>query len=216
MNPTDVKARAEKIARDASDVRQQTRDLVLDVLRSGGEAVGRFPQTVEKVLAGAHAGVEQVAKERQADVLREVIDGVTEGFAKGAEAVKLTVEEARDRGQQFATDEVKGTVNDLRALESLLVERLGRMIKSGVSLTATQSADLLSHAKRAGKGMQPSISSAITAAEKDPLGLAKDTASVAAGASRRAVGSLFQALGGVLDGVGEVISGKPENDITKQ
>ncbi len=211
MNASEVKNRAEDIVRDAQDVRAKTRDLVVDVLRSGGDAVGRFPQAVERILAGAHAGVDRVAQERQADVLRDVVDGLTEGLAKGAEAVKLTAEEAQTRGQQFASDEIKGTISDMRTLEQLLVDRIGGMIKSGVSLTATQASDLISHTKRASQGMQPAISSAIEAAEADPLKLAKDTASVAAGVSRRAVGSLFQAVGGVLDGVGDAISGKPDS-----
>lgn len=208
MNAEEVKSRAREIASDAKDVRTRTKDLVVDVLKSGSDAAGRFPEAVERVAEGAREGLKDVADERQAEVLREVMDGLSDGLGRGAEAVKLSLEEARDRGQKFTDEELRGTVEDLRALEELLVERITKLVKSGARVSGEQAKDLLTHAQRAGKGMRPAIGSAIEAAEKNPIGLAKDTASVAAGASRRAVGSLFQAVAGVLDGVGETISGK--------
>jgi len=211
MNAEEVKSRAREIASDAKDVRNRTRNLVVDVLKSGSDAVGRFPEAVERVAEGAREGLKDVAEERHAEVLREVMDGMSDGLGRGAEAVKLTLEEARDRGQKFTTEELRGTVEDLRALEQLLVERITKLVKTGAKVSGEQAKDLLTHAQRAGQGMRPAIGSAIEAAEKNPIGLAKDTASVAAGASRRAVGSLFQAVAGVLDGVGETISGKPRS-----
>lgn len=208
MNAEEVKSRAREIASDAKDVRTRTKDLVVDVLKSGSDAAGRFPEAVERVAEGAREGLKDVADERQAEVLREVMDGLSDGLGRGAEAVKLSLEEARDRGQKFTDEELRGTVEDLRALEELLVERITKLVKSGARVSGEQAKDLLTHAQRTAKGMRPAIGSAIEAAEKNPIGLARDTASVAAGASRRAVGSLFQAVAGVLDGVGETISGK--------
>lgn len=208
MNAEEVKSRAREIAADAKDVRTRTRNLVVDVLKSGGDAAGRFPKAVERIAEGAREGLKDVAAERHADVLREVMDGLGDGLSHGASAMKLTLEEARDRGQKFTSEEVRGAVDDLKALESLLVERVSRLVESGAKVSTEQAGDLMTHARRAASGMRPAISSAIEAAEKDPVGLAKDTASVAAGASRRAMGSLFQAVAGVLDGVGEAIGGK--------
>jgi Family of unknown function (DUF6781) len=215
MNADEVKSRAKKIATDAQDVRAQTRDLVVDVIRSSSDALGRFPEAVERVVDGAREGLSDVADDRKADVLREVMDGLSDGLGKGAEAVKLTLEEASSRGQKFADDDLKGTVDDLRTLESLLVDRVSQLIKSGATLTGDQAKDLVSHARRAAEGMRPAISSAIEAAEKNPVKLATDTASVAAGASRKVVGGLFSAVAGVLDGVGDAISGKADGKSDK-
>jgi hypothetical protein len=206
----EIKARAREIAADARDVRARTRELVLDVIKSGSQAVGRFPAAVDRVIEGAREGLNEVADERRAEVLREVMDGLSDGLGRGASAVKLSLEEARGRGQNFAADEVRATVADLKAIESLLVERLTRLVKNSAAVSGEQARDLLVHAQRAAQGMRPAIASAIEAAEKNPVTLAKDTASVAAGAGRRAVGSLFQAVAGVLDGVGEAIGGKRE------
>jgi len=203
----ETEEKAERIAAEAKDVRERTRDLVVDVLRSGKDSIGRLPSAAGRVLEGAWRGVENVAEERRADVFRDVIDGLSDGLSRGAHAVKLTVEEAKSRGQSYAKDEIKGTVQDLRTLESIFVERIETLVKSSASTTSEQARDLVSHARRAASGMRPEIKSAIEAAERHPFGLAKETASVAAGASRRAAGSLLQGIAGVLEGLGDLIGG---------
>ena len=212
MEGNEVQERAKKIASDAKDVREQTRELVMDVIRHGGDTLGQFPKAVNRVVDGAREGLDSVVEERQADVLRDVMDGVSDGLSKGANAVKYTLEEANDRGRGFAKDEILGTISDLHALESLFVERMGKLVKSSVKLPIEQSKDLLNHAQRTVEGVRPAIGSAIEAAEKNPVALTKDTASVAVGASRWVAGSLFQAVAGVLDGVGDAIGGKSDAD----
>lgn len=215
MKDVEVQARAKKIASDAKDVREQTRDLVVDVIRHGGDTLGRFPKAVNRVVDGAREGLDTVVEDRQADVLRDVMDGVSDGLSKGANAVKYTFEEASERGQDFAKDEIVGTIKDLRALESLFVERMGKLVKSSVKLPIEQSKDLLSHAQRSADGIRPAIGSAIEAAEKNPVGLVKETTSVAVGTTRKVTGSLFQAVAGVIDGVGGAIGGKSDSDDSK-
>ncbi|PCI11614.1 hypothetical protein COB72_00250 [bacterium] len=212
MKDVEVQVRAKKIATDAKDVREQTRDLVMDVIRHSGDTLGQFPKAVNRVVDGAREGLDSVVEDRQADVLRDVMDGVSDGLSKGANAVKYTFEEANKRGQDFAKDEIVGTLKDLRALESLFVDRMGQLVKSSVKLPIEQSKDLLSHAQNAAKGIRPAVGSAIEAAEKNPVGLTKETASVAVDATRRVTGSLFQAVAGVIDGVGDAIGGKSDSD----
>lgn len=212
MKDVEVQARAKKIASDAKDVREQTRDLVMDVIRHSGDTLGQFPKAVNRVVDGAREGLDTVVDDKQADILRDVMNGVSDGLSKGANAVKYTLEEANERGQDFAKDEIVGTIKDLHALESLFVERMGSLVKASVKLPIEQSKDLIGHAQRSAEGIRPAIGSAIEAAEKNPTGLAKETASVAVGATRKVTGSLFQAVAGVIDGVGGAIGGKSDSD----
>ncbi len=198
---------AEQIAAEVKDVRARTRTLVVDLVRHGTEPISRLPETAGRILDGAIKGVANVAEEKKADVLGEVIDGLADGFTRGANAMRFTFEEAKSRGQAYTQDEIKTAMEDLQTLESMFVERVEQLVKSGLITSADQSRDLLEHAKRAAGGMRPEIESAIKAARNHPINLVKESASVATGVSRRAVGSLLQAIGGVLDGAGEVIGG---------
>jgi len=212
MKDEEVQERAKKIVASANDIREQTRDLVTDIIRHRGDALGQFPKAVNRVVDGAREGLDSVVEDRQADVLRDVMDGLSDGLSKGANAVRYTLEEASDRGHNFAKDEIVGTLKDLRVLESLFVDRMGQLIKSSVKLPVEQSKDLLIHAQNAAKSIRPAVGSAIEIAEKNPIGLTKETASVAVGVTRRVTGSLFQAVAGVLDGVGDAIGGKSDSD----
>jgi|GEM_PF-3533590 len=207
MQEQETERKAEQIAAEAKDVRERTRVLVVDTLKNGAETVSRLPNAAGKVLDGAWRGVERVADEKQADVLREVIDGISEGLSQGANAVKYTLEEAKSRGQTYTEEEIKGTAQDLRALESMFVERIEKLVKSSAGTSADQARDLLGHARRAATDMMPEIKAAIETAEQQPLDLAREAASVAAGASRLATGSLLKGIAGVIDGLGGAVSG---------
>ncbi len=208
----ETERKAEHIAAEANEVRRRTRDLVVDVLRSGKDSAGRLAGTAQRVLEGAWRGVESVAEERRADVFRDVIDGLSEGLSRGAYAVKLTVEEASGRGQSYAEDEIKGAAQDLRTLESMFVERIEALVRSSANTTSQQARDLVDHARNAVSGIRPEIKSAIEAAEKHPLGLAKETASVATGVSRRVAGSLLQGIADVLENLGDAVGGDRKGD----
>lgn len=203
----DTTTKAERIASEGDDVRARTRDLVVDSIRHGAEAAGRLPDAAAKVLDGAWKGLRNVADEKRASVFSEVLDGLTDGLSKGAHALKLTVQEARGHGRTYAEDEVKGAVHDLRTLETMLVERVEKLVSTSAKTTANETKTLLSHAQRAASSMRPEIESAIKAAEEHPIGLVKETASVVTGATRRATGTLLQGIAGVLDGLGESVRG---------
>ncbi len=199
--------RARQIAAQADDVRRQTQCLVVDALKSGKESIGHLPSIAMRVFDGAWRGVEEVTDEKRADVLRDVIDGLSDGMSQGAHAVKLTIEEAKSRGESFTEDEIKSAAEDLRALESMFVERIEVLAKSSATETSQQAGDLVSHARNALSSIQPDIASAITAVEQHPVGLVKETASVAVGVSRRAAGSLLQGIAGVLESFGDAVDG---------
>lgn len=208
----ETRRKAEHIAAEANEVRRRTRDLVIDALRSGKDSAGRLTDTAQRVLEGAWRGVENIAEEKRADVFRDVIDGLSEALSRGAYAVKLTVEEAGGRGQSYLEDEIKGATQDLRTLESIFVERIEALVRSSANTTSQQTSDLINHARNAVSGIRPQIESAIEAAEKHPLGLAKETASVASGVSRRAAGSLLQGIAGVLGDLGDTVGGGSKAD----
>ncbi len=205
MDAKEVRERAEQIAEQADDVRRKTQDLVLDVVRSGEQAVRGLPAAVEEVIEGASEGLREIAENKRAEVLKEVLDGISDGVSKTAEAFRLALEEASGRGRQFADDEVRGTVEDLKTIASLLGDRLEQFARNAARTMDEQVQDLASHARRAASDARPAIESAIDAARAHPLDLGRDAAKVAGEAARLGVGSLLSAIGGALDGLGKAL-----------
>src|SRR5262245_47195376 len=87
-----LKDAAAKIVKRGGDVRAEISKLVSD-------ATGKFHQTkdglvdlAKAVADGAAAGVQQVAPSGGESTLRAVADGLADGFAKSAQAVRLTLE----------------------------------------------------------------------------------------------------------------------------
>jgi len=207
MSTEDTEQRAEKIASDADDVRAKTRTLVVDAVRHSADTLQSLPEIVSEALEGAWKGLGNLADDQKASVFREVIDGVSEGVSTSATAIKLTAQEAQGRGKQFAKNELKGTADDLRTLESLFTERISKLATSSVDVTSDQAKDLIAHAKRIMKTVRPTIESAVGTIERQPIQFAKESATVAAGATRKAAGSLLQGVAGVLDGLGDIVGG---------
>ncbi len=205
MDAKEIRERAEQIVEQADGVRRKTQDLVLDVVRSGEDAVRGLPAAVEEVIEGAGEGLKTIAEEQRAEVLRQVIDGISDGVGKTAEAFKLALEEASGRGRQFADEEVRGTVEDLKTIGSLLGDRLDQFVRHTARTMDEQVQDLARHARRAASDARPAIESAIDAAREHPLELGRDAAKVAGEAARLGVGSLLSAIGGALDGLGRAL-----------
>ena len=192
--------------RDASGVKEA----VLEAFRGGRERVGELPSAVGRVLEDAWAGLDGVVEEERAAHFARVLDAAADGVARGAEALKLAVGEARSRGQGFRRTELEGAAEDLLALEALFTERIGELIGEGRAVGGAAAKDLRQHAGRLAADLKQPLGEAVETLRREPLGLARDSARVAAGASRKAAGSLLSSLGAALDRLGGRVAGRDE------
>lgn len=207
-NGASASERAERIAAEGESVRERVRRLVLEVAEGDGLRVSALRHAASEIIDGVSKGVKDASESRRGTVLAETVDGLSDGFARAAQATKLAIEEAEGRGKRFTSEDLRQAADDLRTLEAMFAETVGGLGQKLAGDVKAQAGDVAQHAKRAAVSMRPSIESALEAAMRDPGKLAGEAASAGVGTARGAVGSLFSAAAGMLDAAGEIVSGK--------
>jgi ElaB/YqjD/DUF883 family membrane-anchored ribosome-binding protein len=192
--------RIRAIIEDGSDVRGKISDAVRQAaaaIHETGESLGDVSKSVIDEAVGAAKDEASSGK-----VLREVIDGVGDGFGSAAQAVDLAMAEARSKGHEFASEDLRAAADDFRSLGQLLVETTGRAIREAGSFVKDQAGDLTEHAERAANRVRPDLESAASAAASDLGGTIKEAARVGASAARQGSGTLFAIMGELMQKAG--------------
>ena len=77
-------------------------------------------------MKGAQQGIERPDRERT-EAIREAVRGLDEALAAAAQATLLALQEAIGRGSEFSRQELKGTLDEIGAMESNFLKTLNRM-----------------------------------------------------------------------------------------
>lgn len=207
------RADAEKIAAEATDVRERIRKTVVEAVREGKVSLSDVSDLTRDVVDGAAQGARSLAPDQRDSVLRQVIDGMGDAFSSTANATRLAIEEAGSRGERFAREDVKDAVTHLSELQRAFTETVFDTLQQLRNETASQSSDFIEHARRVSQRVQPSIEQALHAAMQHPVKLVSETATAGAKAVPKAAGTLLHAMSGMLQGAGDLLtgSGKPTN-----
>jgi len=197
-------------ADDSASVRERIRAVVERAAAAPGraaqEGAGSLERVVGDVLDGAARGARTLADDRQGTALAETLEGLSDGLTRTANATKLAIEEAASRGKAFADDDLRHAADDLRAIERLLRES-GERLARGLGDNLRQGAgDLADHASRAADALAPAVESAISAAARNPVAFAGQSASAGVEAARMGAGALFEAAGGLLGSLGKAMA----------
>ena len=195
--------RIRTIVSDGGDVRAKVADAVREAaaaISDTGESLGEASKSVIDEAVGAAS--EEAAS---GTVLREVIDGIGDGFGSAAQAIGLAVSEARGKGQEFASEELHSVANDLRGLSELLVETTGDAIRKTGKFVKEQASDLTAHAENTAKRVRPDLESAARAAASDVGGTIKQAARAGASAAKQGSGTLFSLTGDLMKSAGDAL-----------
>jgi uncharacterized protein YukE len=208
--PDWLKQQAEHIVRQGRNVRAE-------ITRLSASATGKFHQTKDGlaglarcVLDGAIAGARQAAPGQTESVLREVITGLADGLAISANSLRLTLEESRGRGAQFAREDLDKIAADFRGVG----ETFAQTVKDATARLGTeieaQLRGVAGHAAQTFTSARPAFEAALKAACEHPAALGKEAFQAGAGATREAAGVLFTELGKRLEQAGEHLRKRPE------
>ena len=211
---------AEHIAAEGGDVRERVRKLVVDTVEQRRLSFDQLGEVSQSVLEGAASGVKEAEPEQQESALRGVIDGLADAYATAANATRLALEEANQRRQSFAQEDLQRAMRDLRALDERFMRTVTNTTGSAWRMVTEQLGAMKEHTERAAQSIRPSMESALKAATDHPGQLAGEAASAGVKASRQTAGRLLQAMAGLLQGAGDALSqtGKQSektNDQTK-
>ncbi|MDX1683415.1 MAG: DUF6781 family protein, partial [Phycisphaeraceae bacterium] len=175
-----LKERARKIVESGEDVRERIRKLLVDGVREGRLSREELADATEHIIEGAVGAADDASSPH----LREVIDGLSEGYQAAAHATRLAVEEAASQGSGFAREQTQQVIDDLRTLDELLVETLQRTASAVIREADEAGRGLVEHARRAAQRIKDPVARAIRTLQEHPV----DTASEAAAAGTRAAG----------------------------
>ena len=210
-SPVDFEAlreQARAIVAGGVEVREKLAALVAESARRTQASGQGLVDMVKSVVDGASAAAAGVVSDERYGVLKQTTDALGDGLSQAALSAKTALEEARARGQRFASEDLHSVGVNLMALKTMFVQTVvhaGRLVGSEIS---GQAGDLKQHAERTMERVGPSFDAAIRAAKDDPIKLGQESLSAGAALTRQAAGSLFQSMGRLLQGAGDRLKGQ--------
>ncbi len=193
-----LKARVEALVKRGDNVRAETAHLVEQATGTFVQAKDGLTSLVKAVAEGAVEGARGTMPENAENKLRQVIEGVTDGLTKSAQAVRLTLEESAASGTRFAKEDLARIGHEFRATGEGIVDIMSHTASALGDHAKAQAHQLGEHARQTLLGIWPPLDSALHAAAADPLKLGHDTLHAATAAARQAAGVFFTRLGEAL------------------
>src|SRR5262245_23852409 len=207
MPPKFASSRAREIAKSGDDVRTRVRALTLQALDDGLD-LKQVSEIAGDVVRGAVEGLKDSLPESRTSVLRQVVEGLGEGFDAAARSAAGAVKEMQSRGKTFKDKELSKAAASLKGLEEQFLTtvttvggKLGGQIKGELSTLADEM-------RRAGKQIRPHVEDALRATDGRVMELVGEAATTGAAAARKALGAALAGASGVLQGVSERVTPK--------
>ncbi len=202
--------------RPKKDVRERIHDLTLKALRDGDLTLRDIPKLAQHFIEETAVGLNNAAPQSSRNVLRQVVDGLTDAAEATARSTKNIVVSVTKRGSQFVKHDASRTVKDLRNLEEDFISALERAGKSLKGAAKDELDTIVRHSRRAGTRIKPAAQSVLKAADGRLLELGRETASASARAARSAVSTALHGASGFLQGLGEVVDKKRKSRTNKK
>lgn len=187
------------------EVRQRVQNQVSEVLHQVELDAEGCQNLASSVLDGAREGIEDAAPDKKQSRLRDVLDGLADGFGASAQTIKLTVEEARAKGHHFAENDLKQAAANLKSIAGLFKNVLDETASKASAEFAEQWRQAKHHARSAWERTKPGIDAALQTVAADPLGTGKEALQSGLKAATKATGALFMEIGKRLESLGNHI-----------
>lgn len=204
---TQLRHRTKELVQRGGDLRAETSKLVTDASSRARAVADPLRAIAQAVAEGAVEGAKHSLPDDKDTVLKSVVNGLADGLAKSAQALRLTLEESAANGTRFAKEDLGKVAEDFRSLGNMIVEVI---TGTGSALDAhvrEQLRTVAEHAKQTLHHAWPPLEAALKAAQEEPVKLGQETLQVGAGAARQAAGVLFSELGSALQKAGEKLRG---------
>lgn len=188
------------------DMRQRVHLLTLKAVRDGELTLRDIPKLAREVIEEAAAGLNKAVPQSSRNVLRQVVDGLTDAAAATAHSTRAAVTSMASRGSEFIKKDAVRTVKDLRELEGNFLTALEKASKSLKGAAKDEMEAIIRNARRAGTRIKPAAESTVKAVDGHLVDLTKETAKAGVRATRSAVSGMLHATSGLLQGLGDAVS----------
>lgn len=146
-----IKEKARNLLRSGESVREKLHELTVEALTQRQLA----EQEIREVLGAITEGVSLGAAERAEEVrtaLGSALRGVDDALGHAAEAMQLALDEVSDRAQDFAEQDLRKGLGDLKKLEDMFLETVSHVAQEATGLVRQEMTALAEHARRTGTG----------------------------------------------------------------
>lgn len=146
-----IKEKARNLLRSGESVREKLHELTVEALTQRQLA----EQEIREVLGAITEGVSLGAAERAEEVrtaLGSALRGVDDALGHAAEAMQLALDEVSDRAQDFAEQDLRKGLGDLKKLEGMFLETVSHVAQEATGLVRQEMTALAEHARRTGTG----------------------------------------------------------------
>lgn len=187
------------------DVQARVHNIVVRLFSTAEASAASARAAVSGLVQSASDIVKRSAPEDPDSVLRGVIDGVTSGLSSVAQSAKDAIQEASDRGQRFASQDLDRAKRDLYSISDILSDTV-KYFTNRVSQEAGSAVrELRTHAENSVAAVTPAIRSSIDAVTRHPIQTAGEAAGTAIRGGQLTAGALLSAMSGLLAGAAEVL-----------
>jgi len=187
------------------DIAGEVQKIVVDLFRGKEGTIASARKAIQGMMDTASEVASRATPEKADSVLKNVIDGIGTGLKSVAQTTQYAVQEAADRGQRFATEDVERAKKDLSSIGEILVDTVKYFTDRVSTETGTAVKELKTHAERTMAAAKPVVTSSLEALKQHPIQAAGEAAGTAVRGSQLTAGALLSFVSGALAGAAELI-----------
>lgn len=147
----EIKEKARDLLHSGENIREKLHDLTVEALTQRQLA----EQEIREVLGAITEGIRLGATERTEEVrtaLGNALGGMDEALENAAEAMQLALGEVSTHAQEFAEQDLRQSLSDLKKLEDMFLETVSHVAQEATGLVRQEMTALAEHARRTGTG----------------------------------------------------------------
>jgi Family of unknown function (DUF6781) len=198
----DLRETAREAAANGADLHAQIRDLTRSAFATGTLDMERVREVTRSVLQGVSDATQAHGGDAGKRV-RESIAAIEDAILQAAQASTLAVREAGDRTAQFSSQDLKRALDDLAALQAMLLEAFSDTVGAGRETLTAVLSDFLDHARNSGEAFGQRLAEGLDALQRQLPEAGKQSLQQGADAVSAGASLLTQVASGVLVGIGE-------------
>ncbi|HAV63637.1 MAG TPA: hypothetical protein DCY13_14880, partial [Verrucomicrobiales bacterium] len=184
-----ISGAAGDIVRKGQNVRASIAKLTTDAAKELQHTADGLANVGRAVIQGAGRAAADALPAEGESRLREVVDGLADGFRTAAEAIDLTLRESAAEGRRFAAEDIKKAQADLDAVGGMVAQTLGDFAGELKDTAVGQSNSLRQHAERAFAQVKPAFESALSNLWKHGGEVGREAGQAGAAAARAGAGT---------------------------
>lgn len=151
-----IKEAARDLLRNGGNVREKLHELTVQALTQRQLAEQEIREVVGAITEGVSLGAAERTEEVRA-ALGDALNGMDDALGHAAEAMQLAWGEVSSHAQEFAEQDLKQGISELKNLEQVFLETVSRVGQGASGLVKQEMAAIAEHARHTGTGASQRI-----------------------------------------------------------